>query len=144
MKSKLITLLLILLSTSMSYAQALTEMAANEMKYWKLRGRFLGDQNNRDVYNGFVRIGTGTGMSIPAEIRGPIYGHHWQFNINPNSLDPNFTEGGCANLGMWPLPGNYVDPRDNQNYKCVSSPRRLYLCSNYILNRLCLVEISSM
>ena len=54
---------LILLSTNL-LAQTLLQEVSNEMKYWKLRGRLIGDENNRDVYNGFGRVGEGAGMSL--------------------------------------------------------------------------------
>ena len=49
------------------------EMANNEMKYWKLRGRLTGDENNRDQYNGFLLVGQNNGEGIPAVQRHPTY-----------------------------------------------------------------------
>ena len=57
-------LLLFILSSTNLIAQTLLQEVSNEMKYWKLRGRLIGDENNRDVYNGFGRVGEGVGMSL--------------------------------------------------------------------------------
>jgi hypothetical protein len=72
MKSYINILALVLLNWSLN-AQTLEEFARNEMVYWKLRGRFTGDDNNKDVYNGFMIIGDGEGKSIPADKRSEIF-----------------------------------------------------------------------
>jgi hypothetical protein len=62
-------------------AQTLSQFAINEMKYWKLRGRLIGDDNNKDVYNGFITLGDGKGLSIPAVQRHPSYNRSlWDFD----------------------------------------------------------------
>jgi hypothetical protein len=65
----------------LSQATSLSELAKNDMKYWKIRGRLIGDDNNKDVYNGFMTVGSGVGMSIPSEIRHPINRRDfWMYN----------------------------------------------------------------
>ena len=47
----LISIAIILnLNTQAQYLSS--ETAILEMKYWKLRGRLIGDDNNKNVYNG--------------------------------------------------------------------------------------------
>ena len=65
--------IIFIICTNSVYAQVpIDESAKNEMKYWKLRGRLIGDDNNKDVYNGFMTVGSGDGMSIPAATRAPF------------------------------------------------------------------------
>ena len=62
--------------------------AKYEMFYWKIRGRLIGDDNNKDVYNGFMTVGSGAGMSIPSEKRHPIDRRDfWMYD--PQYSDPN-------------------------------------------------------
>jgi len=70
---KNILFILLALYTNFIHAQFLSEFASNEMKYWKLRGRFTGDDYNKDVYNGFLTVGTGKGMSVPSTQKNPTY-----------------------------------------------------------------------
>ncbi|MBK7692672.1 MAG: T9SS type A sorting domain-containing protein [Bacteroidetes bacterium] len=128
---KIAITLMICCAYGIAYAQAtsLTEVAKNDMKYWKLRGRLTGDDNNKDVYNGFMTVGSGTGMSIPSEIRHPIDRRSfWMY-------DPSLTDLYCQNQHLfgvqtWAKYGNLpigdfsavidntfqhiIDPRDNK------------------------------
>lgn len=71
---KTITFIVLCLYSMYSFGQAsLIEFANNEMKYWKLRGRLTGDENNRDQYNGFLIVGQNNGEGIPAVQRHPTY-----------------------------------------------------------------------
>ena len=72
MKSSILILLLFL--QIVSYAQpGLDDFGRNELKYWKLRRRLTGDNNNKVVYNGFMTVGAGHGKSIPAVTRLPLH-----------------------------------------------------------------------
>ena len=48
------------------------DLIQGDMKYWKLRGRLTGDENNRNVYNGFMVIGDDKGESLIADTRYPL------------------------------------------------------------------------
>ena len=41
------------------------DLASYHMRYWKARGRLVGDEYNRDQHNGFMVVGDKPGMSIP-------------------------------------------------------------------------------
>ncbi len=85
---KIFILLVILFYDIHAFAQpGLDEFGRNELKYWKLRGRLTGDENNKDVYNGFMTVGDGNGKSIPAAQRNPTYKRNSDY-FNPIS-------GGC-------------------------------------------------
>ena len=89
MKILIILAFAILANSMVISAQPSTyDLAKNEMKYWKLRGRLIGDDNNKDVYNGFMTVGSGAGMSIPSEKRHPIDRRDfWMYD--PQYSDPN-------------------------------------------------------
>lgn len=67
-----------------AYGQSvLFQETSNFMKYWKLRGRLIGDPDNRDimhdqmhtsVHSGFMIVGDSQGMSIPAQTRQLMQG----------------------------------------------------------------------
>jgi hypothetical protein len=125
-------------------AQYLTSEAAKlEMKYWKLRGRLIGDDNNKDKYNGFMTVGEGKGMSIPGVSRHPIYGR------NNYDFDPNEVGSGCklqnidgiatyaaydASDNVIPPALPHIDPRDGQELKGILkfSDNSLIQIGNYI------------
>lgn len=114
---------------ALGQATSLTEIAKNDMKYWKLRGRLIGDENNKDVYNGFMTVGSGAGMSIPSEIRHPIDRRDfWMYN--PTIPDPYCQQQKIGGIKTWATYGvvpigdfsavidnNYqhiIDARDNK------------------------------
>ena len=71
---KIITFLtigfLMLLFASHSYAQNYTayNLINAYMKYWKARGRLIGDENNRDQHNGFMVVGGEAGYEHTGRI----------------------------------------------------------------------------
>ncbi len=79
--------LLLIAYTNTSAQSAAWQMANNEMKYWKLRARLIGDPANRNVYNGFLHSGLGSGMAIPFEDRKPLaLRNAWVYE--PSNLQP--------------------------------------------------------
>ena len=132
------------------YCQVNIEQAANQMKYWKLRGRLTGDDNNKDVYNGFMQVGNGIGMSIPAASRGPLFGRNnyvfgaggcqlqqingtftfteYDLNGNPITITPNPPNPPTID------PNPLIDPRDGQEVKGILSfsDNSLINIGNYI------------
>lgn len=117
----LLFLILLVISTKSFSQFTLTDFAKAEMKYWKLRGRLTGDENNRDKYNGFMNVGEGQGKSIVFDIRYPLYKRNfWQYR---DICDP----GGNSDCGCFTQIINNVqtantsipiiDPRDGNELK---------------------------
>lgn len=93
------------------------QLISNTMKYWKVRGRLIGDMYNRsgyvggttDMHNGFMVVGTGDGKSLPPEWRIPTDSVNQFYEY----LDP---DGQCTiqkNQTGWTL----RDYRDNNTMK---------------------------
>lgn len=102
MKKIWIILIALLIQTVIANAQTdpLTELkidAELEMKYWQYRYRFLGDDNDRDKYPGFISVGNGPGQSLPIDARNKFIsnqgGHLSHDNhSNPIVYNPNNPE----------------------------------------------------
>ena len=56
---KILFVFLLVITGPYSYAQNYTayNLINAYMKYWKARGRLIGDENNRDQHNGFMVVG---------------------------------------------------------------------------------------
>lgn len=100
---------IVILFTTTTYGQLLQEYAKNEMKYWKLRGRLTGDINNRDVYNGFLVVGSSAGMSIPfsRRLKEAPRGYHSYFDITDNCYEAVINSVRIGNTNT-----NIYDSRD--------------------------------
>ncbi len=92
---------------SAQIAQTTTE---NLLKYWQLRGRFLGNDENREKFNGFVKVGTSAGMSLPAAKRYPGGTVQSVYDFASDCLSQN---------NGWPSNPSNLDPRDGQLKKGV-------------------------
>jgi hypothetical protein len=78
-KSLCLAIIFIIIFQNLSYCQLSPEqinLARNEMKYWKMRGRLTGDENNLNKYSGFLRVGDQQGQSIPFAVRKPLHNGH--------------------------------------------------------------------
>lgn len=119
----------IILNTSLSSFAQINELANNEMKYWKLRGRLIGDENNKGKYNGFMTVGSGDGKSIPAGQRHPSYSRqYYTFEYFPNN-EGKYQSchlqkiNGVNTYAQYDLLGNItsgsviIDPRDGKDLK---------------------------
>ena len=106
-------------------AQVEVELANNDMKYWKLRGRLTGDYMNRGIYNGFLSVGADAGQSIPSEKRiAQKNSWLWYFSKDndpgeavvpgPCNLQYNYTIDPTQNDPINGYPK--IDSRDNQPY----------------------------
>ncbi|GDX47814.1 hypothetical protein LBMAG25_06320 [Bacteroidota bacterium] len=113
MKKIWIILIALLIQTVIANAQTdpLTELkidAELEMKYWQYRYRFLGDDNDRDNYPGFISVGNGPGQSLPIDARNKFISNQgWYLShdnhSNPIVYNPNNPESqllfGCFSMG---------------------------------------------
>lgn len=144
-KIKLLSIILLFNFDFELYSQTPTELGINEMKYWKLRGRLIGDENNRDSYNGFMTVGSDSGMSIPGASRHPTYGRSY-FDFNPGEIIngagctaqeinnipifAQYTASGVLVTGYSPL----IDPRDGKELlgELKFSDNSLIKLGNYI------------
>lgn len=121
---KLILFAMFVLRSMVAYSQAShIEMANNEMKYWKLRGRLTGDENNRDQYNGFLVVGQNNGEGIPAVQRHPTYKRN-SYDFNHNVAGIKCTLQTLNNLSIYAQYSNggiqtqyqpIIDPRDGKD-----------------------------
>ncbi len=68
MKRCLLFILTISLLSPNLWAQTF-DWDATLRKYWKARGRLIGDEYNRNIYKGLMVIGGQAGVSLPAEQR---------------------------------------------------------------------------
>jgi len=59
-----------------------------EMKYWQYRYRFLGDDNDRDKYPGFISVGNGPGQSLPIDSRNKYISNQGWFLSHDNHSNP--------------------------------------------------------
>lgn len=124
MKLPILTLILSFLSI-FAFSQTWQEFGSNEMKYWKLRGRFTGDNNNKDIYNGYIHEGEGDGKNLPFIYRRPLVrrddgdfaltGDCHQLSYFTTSPIFATYDAATGNLttGYTPL----IDPRDGKDLK---------------------------
>lgn len=77
-------------------------------KYWKARGRLIGDENNRNIYNGFLVVGDQAGMSLPAEQRRATNAKGGPYRLDSNTTISDRYGSGCGVVG---IPSTTVDPR---------------------------------
>jgi hypothetical protein len=112
-KYKIIFLFLIssfALRSSAQITQEAVDLVAAEMKYWKLRARLLGDDDNLNRYSGFTSVGEGQGQSMVFRQRLPNTTNDlWLYNpvASTGTCGMQF---GSANQGT-------SDPRDLQKKK---------------------------
>jgi Secretion system C-terminal sorting domain len=113
------SIFIILLSSSLfsnSQTFDVCNNAALEMRYWKLRGQLIGDEHNRDIYNGFMTVGSGPGKSLPADVQKPdmLRTNYWEFGKFDNTyLGCAFQFGSQPDAN--PSINNFpIDVRDNQ------------------------------
>ena len=142
MKNYFLILITFIISSIVNAQVPLTEIAANEYRYWKLRGRLTGDEKNRDVYNGFMFVGDGDGKSIPAGIRNPTYGRNvYEFSPDPNHIHCQYqkidginTYADYDNLGNIVVGSPLIDPRDGKELKGILkfSDNSLINIGNYL------------
>lgn len=117
---KTITFIVLCLHSIYSFGQvSLIEFANNEMKYWKLRGRLTGDENNRDQYNGFLIVGQNNGEGIPAVQRHPTY------KRNSFEFDPSQINSGCSlqTLNNLTISAQYSNGGIRSQYQPIIDPR---------------------
>lgn len=109
-------------SCSLAYSQTQNSFASNEMKYWKIRAKLVGDKFNRDVHNGLVQVGTSSGGSIPAiSLRKSKLRNYYKFNLGwdcENSKINNVTIYTSYVNGI-PNSTPIIDPRDDKDLKGV-------------------------
>jgi hypothetical protein len=89
--------------------QEVIDIVNAEMKYWKLRARFLGDEDNLNKYSGFTSVGDGQGQSLVFQLKLPnSLGDNWEYS--------QILGGHCFGQFNNSINGSSKDPRD-QNVK---------------------------
>lgn len=132
MKKSIIFFVLFICNLDLFSQTGLDDFGRNELKYWKLRGRLTGDDNNKDVFNGFMTVGGGNGNSIPADLRMPTSKRNSYYfdpdgecnlqEINGVSVYSGYTNGMVTGTPI-------IDPRDGQDVKGI-----LKFSDNSIIN----------
>jgi hypothetical protein len=73
--------------------QNIKTVADLEMKYWNMRGRLLGDENNKEKFSGFVAPGSDPGKSMVFGARYPFLSIYYpEFGFDKGNSVP----GGCS------------------------------------------------
>jgi hypothetical protein len=120
---KILFFIALIFYANFTFCQSQLDLATNEMKYWRLRGRLIGDDNNRDVYEGFLRIGPNAGMSMPAARKIPLVTNNTWWSYKQLLADQyGNIGGGCFLQYNNTIDGNQnlIDPRDGMPYKGVA------------------------